>query len=95
MTDTKGTAMKLRFPSAYTILFGLIIAVAVATWFVPAGQYDRQRNEALGKDVPVAGTYKEVESNPQGLVDVVLAPIAGFFDPDSYEARAIDVALSC
>ena len=85
--------MKLRFPSAYTILFGLIIAVAVATWFVPAGQYDRQRNEALGKDVPVAGTYKEVESNPQGLVDVVLAPIAGFFDPDSYEARAIDVAL--
>ena len=49
----------------------------------------------MGKDVPVAGTYKEVESNPQGLVDVVLAPIAGFFDPDSYEARAIDVALSC
>ena len=85
--------MNLRFPSAYTILFGLIIAVAVATWFVPAGQYDRQRNEALGKDVPVAGTYKEVASNPQGLVDVVLAPIAGFFDPDSYEARAIDVAL--
>ena len=84
---------KLKFPSAYTILFGLIIAVAVATWFVPAGQYERQRSEALGKEVPVAGTYREVEPNPQGFVDVVLAPIAGFFDPASYEARAIDVSL--
>ncbi|MGI9491938.1 MAG: YfcC family protein, partial [Geminicoccaceae bacterium] len=41
----------------------------------------------------VPGTYKEVDPNPQGFTDVVLAPIAGFFDPDSYEARAIDVAL--
>lgn len=85
--------MKLKFPSAYTILFGLIIAVAVATWFVPAGQYDRELNEALGKEVPIPGTYKEVDPNPQGFADVVLAPIAGFFDPGSYEARAIDVAL--
>lgn len=85
--------MKLKFPSAYTILFLLIVAVAVATWFVPAGEYDRQMSEALGKEVPIPGTYKQVEANPQGFVDVVLAPIAGFFDPDSYEARAIDVAL--
>lgn len=85
--------MKLKFPSAYTILFGLIIAVAIATWFVPAGEYDRAMNETLGRDVPVPGTYKEVEPNPQGFGDVVLAPIAGFFDPGSYEARAIDVAL--
>ncbi len=85
--------MKLKFPSAYTILFGLIIAVAIATWFVPAGQYDREQNEALGKEVPIPGTYKEVDPNPQGFADVVLAPIAGFFDPGSYEARAIDVAL--
>ena len=85
--------MTLKFPSAYTILFGLIIVVAIATWFVPAGQYDREFSEALGRDVPVPGTYQQVEPNPQGFVDVVLAPIAGFFDPDSYEARAIDVAL--
>lgn len=85
--------MKLKFPTAYTILFGLIVVVAIATWFVPAGEYDRQLNEALGRDVPVPGTYKEVAPNPQGFVDIVLAPIAGFFDPGSYEARAIDVAL--
>jgi len=85
--------MKLKFPSAYTILFGLIIVVAIATWFVPAGEYDRELNPTLGRDVPIPGTYQEVEPNPQGFGDVALAPIAGFFDPDSYEARAIDVAL--
>ena len=83
----------MKFPSAYTILFLLICVVAAATWFVPAGEYDREFSESLGRDVPVAGTYKEVEPNPQGLVDIFIAPIAGFYDPDSYEASAIDVSL--
>lgn len=39
------------------------------------------------------GTYQLVEANPQGFLDVLLAPTAGFYDPDSYAANAIDVAL--
>lgn len=31
---------KFRMPTAYTILFCLIILVAVTTWFIPAGSYD-------------------------------------------------------
>ncbi|PJE79672.1 hypothetical protein CI610_01346 [invertebrate metagenome] len=84
---------QFRFPSAYTILFCIIVFVAVLTWFIPAGQYDVEMNEALGKDVPVAGTYHQVEANPQGVESVLLAPVSGFYDPDSYEATAIDVAL--
>jgi len=82
-----------RFPTAYTILFGLILFVAALTWIVPAGQYERVMNEEVGREIAVAGTYSEVESNPQGFVDVMLAPGAGFYDPDSYAANAIDVAL--
>lgn len=85
--------MTFKFPTAYTILFLLIALVAAGTWLVPAGQYDRVQSEALGKEIPVPGTYQQVDSNPQGVVDVFLAPIAGFYDPDSYEAAAIDVAL--
>jgi uncharacterized ion transporter superfamily protein YfcC len=85
--------MKLKFPTAYTILFALIAVVAIATHFVPAGKYDRVMSEELGKEVPVPGTYHVVESTPQGFFDVILAPIAGFYDPVSYDARAIDVAL--
>jgi uncharacterized ion transporter superfamily protein YfcC len=84
---------RLKFPTAYTILFGLIVVIAGLTWIVPAGQYDMVENEKLGKEVPVAGSYHEVEPNPQGIFDIFMAPVAGFYDPESYEASAIDVAL--
>ncbi|EPJ47726.1 MAG: hypothetical protein OFPII_11380 [Osedax symbiont Rs1] len=85
--------LKFKFPTAYTILFVLIAVVAMATWIVPAGQYERISNEKVGREVPVPGTYKLVEQNPQDFYDVVMAPVAGFYDPSSYDARAIDVAL--
>ncbi len=85
--------LKSRFPTAYTILFALIIFVAALTWLIPAGQYDRAMNDDVGREIAVAGSYQQVDPNPQGFVDVMIAPIAGFYDPDSYMANAIDVAL--
>lgn len=82
-----------KFPTAYTILFLLIILVAALTWIIPSGSYDRVMSESAGREIAVSGTYKTVDSNPQGFVDIFLAPIAGFYDPDSYAANAIDVAL--
>lgn len=82
-----------RFPTAFTILFVLIAVVAALTWIIPAGQYDRQMSEALGREAPVPGTYHEVEPNPQGWVDVLMAPIEGLYDPVEYTAQAIDIAL--
>lgn len=93
MSPDPEAGLTSRFPTAYTILFALIIFVAALTWLIPAGQYERVMNEEVGREVAVAGTYQEVASNPQGFVDVMLAPIAGFYDPDSYAANAIDVAL--
>jgi len=84
---------KFKFPSAFTILFLLIALVAAATWVVPVGEFDRVQNEQLGKEVPVPGSFKSVEPNPQGIWDVLLAPINGFYNIDSYQAAAIDVAL--
>ena len=85
-----------RFPTAFTILFLLIAVVAALTWVIPAGQYERAYSEALGADAPVPGTYAQVEANPQGPVAVLLAPIAGLYDPGllgSSAAAAIDVAV--
>ena len=82
-----------RFPTAYTILFVLIIVVAGLTWIIPAGKFDRVQNDAVGREVAVAGTYNTVEPNPQGFIDILLAPTAGFYDPGSYAANAIDVSL--
>lgn len=93
-TDAKPEPKRqLRFPSAFTILFALIIIVAALTWIIPAGLYERVPSEALGKDVPVAGSYAPTAANPQNVFDVILAPIAGFYDPESNMANAIDVSL--
>lgn len=64
---------KFKMPTAYTILFLIIVAVGILTWVVPAGEY-------------VDGVYQQIDSQPQGIYDILAAPIAGFFD-------AIDIAL--
>ncbi|RJP67729.1 MAG: YfcC family protein [Comamonadaceae bacterium] len=86
-------AVQDRFPTAYSILFALIIVMAALTWILPAGQYQRVANEALGKDAPVPGTYQVVEASQQGALDVLMAPITGFYNQTTGMANAIDVSL--
>lgn len=76
---------KFKMPTAYTILALIIIAVAILTWVVPAGQYNYVDPNAE-KLQPIPGTYHIVPSNPQGFKDIALAPITGFAD-------AVDVIL--
>lgn len=93
ITSQETATRQFRFPSAFTILFGLIILVAALTWIIPAGQYQRAHNAALDRDVPIAGTYQVVEPSPQGLFDIIMAPVAGLYNPATNQANAIDVAL--
>ncbi|MGH8833960.1 MAG: YfcC family protein [Actinomycetes bacterium] len=91
---------RFTLPSAYTILFALIVIMAIATWIIPAGTYDLDEEGA-----PIPGTYHEVESHPQKiLVDSVTAPINGMYGIENAEGNinyyntgtlfgAIDVAL--
>ncbi len=101
MTQTLAPAKKrFTLPSAYTILFALIILAAIATWLVPAGAYDLTE-----EGEPIPGTYHEVESNPQRIiVDSVTAPINGLYGIEDETGNinyynsgtlfgAIDVAL--
>ena len=78
---------KFSLPSAYTILFALIVIMAAATWIIPAGQY------ALDADgSPIPGTYQEVDSNPQRiLVDSLDAPINGLYGIEDEATGNIDV----
>ena len=71
---------KFRMPTAYTILFLLIILVAAATWLIPAGAYD------YVDGVPQAGTYHPADPSPQGIGAVLKAAFSGFYD-------AVDVCV--
>ncbi len=67
------TKKKFSFPSAFTILFLLLVVIALATWIVPAGSYDYDEEGS-----PIPGTYHEVEANPQALLSSALkGPIIG------------------
>jgi uncharacterized ion transporter superfamily protein YfcC len=91
---------RFTLPSAYTILFALIVLAAIATWIIPAGTY-----KLNNKGEPIPGSYHEVASHPQRiLVDSLTAPINGLYGVENKKGNinyynsgtlfgAIDVAL--
>ena len=91
---------RFTLPSAYTILFGLIVVAAIATWVIPAGTYDTNP-----QGEPLPGTYHEVAQKPSRiLVDSLSAPINGLYGIEDETGNinyynsgtlfgAIDVAL--
>jgi uncharacterized ion transporter superfamily protein YfcC len=91
---------RFTLPSAYTILFALIVLLAIATWIIPAGAYKLDKEGA-----PIPGTYHTVKSHPQRiLIDSITAPINGLYGIENDEGNisynntgtlfgAIDVAL--
>ena len=59
-----------EFPNTYVIIFAIIILCAIATWFVPGGEYVKSQVEvtdAISGDVVLQEVvdYQQVDSNPQ------------------------------
>ena len=71
---------KFRMPTAYTILFCLILLVALSTWLIPAGSYD------YADGIPISGSYHAVAPTPQGIGAALKAAFRGFYD-------AVDVCV--
>ena len=72
---------RFKMPTAYAILAGLIVAVAVATWVVPTGQYDYVDGAPVaGEFVPDPEMEAEIAEKEQqaleklGMADPTPAP---------------------
>lgn len=90
-TPLQGTALEkkqFKSPNAYVIIFFIMVAVAVLTWFIPGGKYSL---DDAGR--AMAGTYAAVESNPQGIWDIIMAPIIGMVG-NSTVSGAIAISLN-
>ncbi|MFC5975591.1 YfcC family protein [Carnobacterium antarcticum] len=74
-------------PSSFTVLFLIIVAIAILTWFIPAGSYDTDDAGNI-----IAGTYHTVESHPQGIWEVFMSPVKGMLGTDTTPG-AIEVSL--
>jgi uncharacterized ion transporter superfamily protein YfcC len=67
---------KLRVPNTYLLIFSLLVLIAILTWIIPGGKYER--SIVNGREVVIPGSFKYVESNPQDLFDLFIAPLKGF-----------------
>lgn len=78
--------IQLHMPHVLTLIFSLIIVVAVLTWILPSGRFDRAIMETSTgeRSVAVAGTYHAVDKITedgtnlrQGVAQVLMAPGKG------------------
>lgn len=69
----------IKVPHTLVIISLIILFVSIATYIVPGGAYEKVVNEA-GKTVVVDGSFKYVENQPQGLFQVLQAPVQGIID---------------
>jgi uncharacterized ion transporter superfamily protein YfcC len=72
-----------RFPHPLVLLTGCILAAAIASYVLPAGAYERREDPATGRQVVVAGTYHQVERQPVGPFQALVAIPAGMKDAAS------------
>ena len=111
---------KREFPTAFTVLFIILIFAAVLTYIVPSGKFSRLTYDGTTKEfiitdqddstktvpatqnvlndfhiqlelskfedgtikkpIAIPGTYTRIEQHPQGLLDVIKAPVIGVMD---------------
>lgn len=64
-----------RSPHAFVILSAMIVLAGIATWFIPAGLYDRA--EVDGRETVVDGTFQSVARDPASPFDLLIAVHAG------------------
>jgi uncharacterized ion transporter superfamily protein YfcC len=80
------TPKKFRFPSAFTVLFGVTIAVWLLAFIIPTGAYET--DSETGRPIP--GSYGETDAGlsfGDRLMELFLAPINGLYgiiNPDGY-----------
>lgn len=111
---------KLEFPTAFTVLFIVLLLVAFLTYVIPAGlfsklSYDSEKNvflvenhegnivtmpatqetldklniklsldkftsKSIKKPIAIPGTYKRIKQRPQGINEIIMAPVEGVMD---------------
>ncbi|MDL2263611.1 TIGR00366 family protein [Synergistaceae bacterium OttesenSCG-928-I11] len=71
--------MKLfkKFPNTAALLLIIIFLCAVLTYVVPAGEFERKKDEASGRTLVVAGTFHYVDQQPIGPGELLAALFNG------------------
>ncbi|HYE84578.1 MAG TPA: C4-dicarboxylate ABC transporter permease [Clostridia bacterium] len=64
---------RFKVPHTYVILMTIVLIAAIMTYIVPAGQYDRVKDEATGRTLVDPASYHVVDQNPTKFFDLFKA----------------------
>ncbi len=76
--DNNKSKFRLKVPNTYLLIFSLLVLIAIMTWIIPGGEYERTTMN--GREVVVQNSFKYVDSNPQGFFDLFVSPLKGFVE---------------
>ncbi|MDO5689790.1 MAG: YfcC family protein [Tissierellia bacterium] len=93
MSEAKKARKKRGFPSAFTVLFIVLVIAAILTYVVPAGSYDRLSYDESSDSFTIAKSDGEVEtlSATQQVLDQygITIPLESFQNGDIFKPVAI------
>jgi uncharacterized ion transporter superfamily protein YfcC len=74
------TKKKFKMPHIFVVLYSIILVMAVLSYFIPAGVYDRVEDAATGRSIIDPDSYHIIESTPTTLMQFFEAFPKGFVD---------------
>ncbi|MDM5213118.1 AbgT family transporter [Peribacillus sp. NJ4] len=61
---------RLKVPHTYTLIFIIIILAGLASYVIPAGEFDRVEDKESGRMLVVDGSYHAIEQDPVSFFDL-------------------------
>lgn len=71
---------KFKSPNAFIILISITIVCTIMTWVIPAGEFQKETIESLGREVIIPGSYTQIESTPVNPWEMVQSIYDGFVE---------------
>ena len=83
MKDT-GSARAIRMLHPLVLIFSLVLLAGALTYVVPAGEFERAKDAATGREIVVAGSYHRVDPNPVDFGTFVMSINDGIVQSGSF-----------
>lgn len=71
--EKKKKKIQFKNPSAYFTIMVLILIAVLATWLIPAGQYERVMDDVTGRELVDPESFQYIEDSPVGIFDAFVS----------------------
>lgn len=75
--------LNIRFPDSLILIVGVMVLVAILTWLLPSGEFERHmieygsNGETHQKEVVIPGSYHQTEGSPVNFLEFFVYPLKG------------------